>query len=275
MSISTYYNYYYCTHCRCIQHNKKSGAGSGTSENPINPVALGSGDMAFLWLSQLFQKLESRLSHIDNQLLNQNSRWQNMDRALQAQCAALQNQNIRMLNIEQQMSEIKGLKNSVTRMEIKVNALDSDLRRTNITMSKYQQSIDTYSDLCDGIIKDKESNDSVVDDLRRRVANIEREQSSLQFDQRKSENTLIDLQCRSMRDNLIFTGIGEVALSEGTEYEDGEKSLLKFLEEEMGIYKIIEFHKFHRVHRLRAYDKDSTEKNPRPIIAKFEMFKDR
>ena len=45
-----------------------------------------------------------------------------MDRALQAQSAALQNQNIRLLNIEQQMSEINGLKNSVTRMEIKVNA---------------------------------------------------------------------------------------------------------------------------------------------------------
>ena len=61
-------------------------------------------------------------------------------------------------------------------MEIKVNVLDSDLRQTNITMSEYQQSIDTYSNLCDGIMRDKESNDSVFDDLRRRVANIEHEQ---------------------------------------------------------------------------------------------------
>ena len=40
-----------------------------------------------------------------------------------------------------------------------------------------------------------------------------------------------------MRDNLIFTGIDEVALSESTAYEDVEKSLLKFLEEEISIYK--------------------------------------
>ena len=72
-----------------------------------------------------------------------------MGQALQSQSVALQNQNQRMLSIEQQMSEIDGLKNSVTRMEIKVNAIDSDLRQTNITMNEYQHSIGTYSDLCE------------------------------------------------------------------------------------------------------------------------------
>ena len=92
------------------------------------------GGAAPLWLSQLFQNLESRLLHIDNQLSNQNSRWQNMDRALQTQSVTLQNQDTRMLNIEQQMSEINGLKNNVTRIEVKMNALESDLQQTNITI---------------------------------------------------------------------------------------------------------------------------------------------
>ena len=80
-----------------------------------------------------------------------------------------------MLSIKQQMTEINGLKNSITRMEIKVNAMDSDLRQTNITMSEYQHSIDTYSDLCEEMRKDKESNDTEIEDLKRRVSNVERD----------------------------------------------------------------------------------------------------
>ena len=105
------------------------------------------------------------------------------------------------------------------------------------------------------------------------MAQIESDQSSLRSNQKKPETTLTDLQCRSMRDNLIFTGINEVTLKEGEEeYEDAQKSLNKFLEKEMGILKIIELH---RVQRMGAYDKDSAKESLRPIIAKFENFKDR
>ena len=170
------------------------------------------------------------------------------------------------------MGEINGLKNTVTRMNVKMDALESDLQQANITMSEYQASIDVYSDLCDKIGRDKEASDSIVDDLSKKVAQIEREHSSLRSNQIKSDSTLIDLQCRSMRDNLVFTGIGEVTLKEDEEYEDVQKSLNTFLEYEMGIYEQIQFH---RVHRIGAYDKDTANESPRPIIAKFEKFKDR
>ena len=127
----------------------RSGARSNISESLSNIPAQGSGDAAPKLLSNLFQRLDLRLSNFDTQLLNQNSRWQNMNQALQSQSVALQNQNQRMLSIEQQMLKINGLKNSVTRMEIKVNAIDSDLRQTNITINEYQHSKDTYSDLCE------------------------------------------------------------------------------------------------------------------------------
>ena len=177
-----------------------------------------------------------------------------------------------MPSIEQQMTEINGLNNSITRMEIKVNAMDSDLRQTNITMSEYQHSIDTYSDLCEEMRKDKESNDTEIEDLKRRVSNVERDQYAIQSDQKKCENTLTDLQCRSMLDNLIFTNIDEIVRPETDEYENVEQTLIRFLWGEMGIHKPIEFA---RVHRLGTFDKDSARDNPRPIIAKFERFKDR
>ena len=76
--------------------------------------------------------------------------------------------------------------------------------------------------------------------------------------------TLLDVQCRSMRDNLIFTGIPEK-----TE-EDPEKTVKNFMCEHLKISENtvneISFHRVHRIGRkLNAY--------PRPIVAKFERYK--
>ena len=116
-----------CTGVYCTTNKGGSGPGVGAADNFGIPTTMDLGGAAPLWLSQLFQNLESRLLHIDSQLSNQNSRWQNMACALQAQSVALQNQDTRMLHIERQMSEINGLKNNVRRMEVKMNALESNL----------------------------------------------------------------------------------------------------------------------------------------------------
>ena len=88
-------------------------------------------------------------------------------------------------------------------METNVQLLNSDVK-------KYQKSIDTFSGLCDEITEDKQSSDYIFGDL-------------LGNDHLKLENTVSDLQCRSMRDNLIFTGIDVVDLGEG-EHEDVKKN---------------------------------------------------
>ena len=92
---------------------------------------------------------------------------------------------------------------------------------------------------------------------------------NLKIEVSKSASAITDLQCRSMRDNLLFTGIEEPELREG-EYEDTEKLLCDFLRNEMQIGSQIPFH---RVHRVGPYERQFD--TPRPIVAKFERFKDR
>ncbi|XP_061173535.1 uncharacterized protein LOC133182701 [Saccostrea echinata] len=72
----------------------------------------------------------------------------------------------------------------------------------------------------------------------------------------------LDLQTRSMRDNLIFDGIPE------THDEDAETLIKDFIKNELNITDNIEFH---RVHRMGS--KGGTR--PRPIVAKFVLHKDR
>ena len=74
-----------------------------------------------------------------------------------------------------------------------------------------------------------------MNQLCERIETLESNFNSLSEQQVKTEKTVVDLQCRSMRDNMIFTGISEVELGGNQEYENVEKTLFKFLQDEMGI----------------------------------------
>ncbi|XP_056099695.1 uncharacterized protein LOC130078197 [Rhinichthys klamathensis goyatoka] len=80
------------------------------------------------------------------------------------------------------------------------------------------------------------------------------------------QETILDIQSRSMRDNLIFSGIPESST------EDPEKSVKDFLINQLKLSpETVEHITFHRVHRLGQKHINSTRS--RPIIAKFEHFK--
>ena len=111
--------------------------------------------------------------------------------------------------------------------------------------------------------------DSLLEDLRVQVEHIQAEQDQLKTKVSNCDNTIVDLQCRSMRENLIFTGIDEPEFVPN-EPEDTENTLRNFLQREMNINERIAFH---RVHKFGKFERENDA--PRPIVAKFERFKDR
>ncbi|XP_078793047.1 uncharacterized protein LOC144987469 [Oryzias latipes] len=102
--------------------------------------------------------------------------------------------------------------------------------------------------------------------LRETVKILDNDTARLSEENRSIKETLLDLQARSMRDNLVFAGIPEEA---GEVPENIVKSFievhLKLPKEE--VQKI----SFHRVHRLGGKRPDN--QRPRPIVAKFEHYK--
>lgn len=89
---------------------------------------------------------------------------------------------------------------------------------------------------------------------------------------RQTNDKMTDIQWRSMRDNLIFTGIEEPPLSD--EAEDTEATLRRFLSNEMNITDPIPFDRVHRLGKQRD-SHPGHQLKPRPIIAKFERYKDK
>ena len=102
--------------------------------------------------------------------------------------------------------------------------------------------------------------------LKGTVKNLSTQVTNLTKESQIMKETMLDLQCRSMRKNQIFSGI---SMLENIP-DDPEKALKHFMFESLKLSETtVKEITFHRVHRLPS--KDPTK--PPPIIAKFEHYK--
>lgn len=79
---------------------------------------------------------------------------------------------------------------------------------------------------------------------------------------------MLDMQCRSMRDNLLFYRIPE---ERGETDDDCMRKVLEFIENTLEIENAQREIKLHRAHRMGKYDQSKI----RPIVAKFAYYPDR
>lgn len=101
-------------------------------------------------------------------------------------------------------------------------------------------------------------------ELHSTVTTLNQQMDTLWKENKLIKEAMLDLQTRNMRDNLIVTGIQK------NSPDDSEKSLKDFMTAQLKIpVDTVNSFTFHRVHRLGQ----KTQRGPRPIIAKFENFK--
>lgn len=213
-------------------------------------------------ISTILQELDTKWAKIEKHLESQNKCWENVE-------TQLNNQNSRMSNIEQQMFQLQDIKKSLNINQTNVARLDADVSNMRLKINEYDTSIQNYSDICDSVVRTSAESNAKLDAVLKRVVQIELNQLNIQENYDNNANRLIDLQWRSMRQNLIFTGINELYLPRG-QYENAEETLVHFLRTEMHINFDI---KFDRVHRLGRFKRNQTY--PRPIVARFESYKDK
>lgn len=97
--------------------------------------------------------------------------------------------------------------------------------------------------------------------MRSENSELREEIQAVKSDMQNLTERHLDLQSRSMRDNLIFTGIDD------QEEENTETVLKDFIKNTLRIEHEISFHRVHRIGR-------KMNGKSRPIVAKF-IFKDR
>ncbi|XP_060605357.1 uncharacterized protein LOC132757881 [Ruditapes philippinarum] len=124
---------------------------------------------------------------------------------------------------------------------------------------------------CDEISQKQAKIDSSLHDQQRTNSNLLRE-----FDELKSENSrlsdeLVDLQSRSMRDNLMFYNFKELSSPEERKNEKCLELIYDFCENKLGMPDFRHNVKIDHAHRVGSFSSTKT----RPIVAKFNFFQDK
>ena len=134
-----------------------------------------------------------------------------------------------------------------------LDALQQDLRELRTSLEYSQKQIDDLS---------KENAF-----LKGEVEKAQQSAASITLDNKKMNETLLDMQCRSMRDNLIFSGI-----EEGNGTDTPEETVRHFMTNNLKMSpEVVRDITFSRVHRLGR----PVDGKTRPIIARFEHYKQR
>lgn len=172
--------------------------------------------------------------------------------------------NSRLQHIESQVSKIDDVQKCLSFLTIKVNSLESDMndmKASNVDLERNTQAI---SDLYDDLKSKSDRNKEEIIQLKRQgigATNINyikqlHDLAELQKDRDELKAAVTDLQCRSMKNNLIFLGLKE------NNSENTEQLLRDFLYHELEIDQRIEFGNVHRFGRRNAV-------KSRPIVARF------
>lgn len=193
-------------------------------------------------LKNTMQKMLERLDSMDKRLNNIDIKMNKLDIIEKK----LESVTTRTANLEKQ---IAGLESN---LQTEVDTRKKDIKKLG---KKFDDMKEAVND-----ILSEPTKETIVEDLQ----NIKTESET-------NKELMLDIQSRSMRDNLVFSGIPvpESVKSGRVPYEDTEAVLKNFIETTLGIPDNIEFERVHRAGQPRQAGA------PRIIIAKFSHFKDR
>ncbi|MES9881009.1 MAG: hypothetical protein ABW185_09025 [Sedimenticola sp.] len=171
-------------------------------------------------------------------------------------------------NIEQHVSQIGSIRQSINQVQSHVTVIDQDMSEMKQKMASYDHSLSCMSDMCDQVLTNKRESDKQLHDMSRKLSNLDLDQIKEQNDQ--LQNKVLDLQCKSMRDSLVFTGIKEPVLRPGEGTENIKDTLNEFLMSEMDVSGELPFEHVYRRGRFNPH-----HAYPRPIVGKFSIQADR
>jgi len=216
------------------------------------PVDNGQGIPA--WAAHLCQQV----NNIHGVVNNQNQKWQTLE-------TSIKSQNDRLTKIEYQLSEMATIRQDVSQVKSRFSNIQTEVNTLKSKVTEYDQTVQKYSDMCDDAAINSSTTEIKINKMAKQLEKIQTDQVVMKQAQKDTNDRITDVQWRSMRENLIFSGIPE-----GGKEENCEQVVKEFLYNCMKIDKNIPFD---RVHRLGKFDKQRAF--PRPIVAKFTFYKDK
>ena len=183
----------------------------------------------------------------------------------------------RLSNIEHSVAKLNTIECEISYMRSDMSKLQLENASMSRRMTEVEKSCQTISNMFDDAAKSRSVLQTDVSVLKNESSHLRCSinDNVSKFEERCStlNSELQELKARSMQSNLVFYGIAEAPRGDA---DNTESKLRDFLKHELdleGPEKVNEI-VFDRVHRLGRPKWDQHE-NPRPIVAKFERYKDR
>ena len=152
-------------------------------------------------------------------------------------------------------------------MESRLSVLETTCTESKLKITELENSRSFDSHILDEV-KNKQSHfDDQLKQERAKVESLTDECEKL----RSVREDILDLQARSMRDNLLFMGFPECETVESRKNENCTKIIFDFCHDVLKIPDAHESIKIERAHRLGKFNRNKS----RPIVVKFNHFPDK
>ena len=167
--------------------------------------------------------------------------------------------NKKLDTVLEKLSKLDMLEKRISDMEANVGSMDTRMKTVETKSTELEQAVTFMSAKVDEF----QASHSATEAKQVDTTGINAAMLKMKEHNQQLQDTIIDLQCRSMKNNLVFTGLGGDNRDENT-----EDKLRRFIYNELHIERRIDFGNVHRFGRRVG-------NRPRPIVARFIYHNDR
>lgn len=185
----------------------------------------------------LMNRMDTRLTNIEKNTSKNTTTLSQMNDKLTSLTARVITAEKDIVDVKSRVTELETNSLGTGNLFDEIKRKSDDMQKSFVELKKSHSEVDT-----------------IRQDINEHIQKLEQENEAL-------HEKFIDMQCRSMKYNLIFTGLDE------QNNENLDDKLRRFLYYEMGIEQQIEFGNMHRFGKRNNH-------RPRPIIARFLYYAD-
>ena len=167
--------------------------------------------------------------------------------------------------------QLSSVSQKMTDLDKRVSSLENTALGNSRKLIEIDASRAHDSKVCDELLSKQLSIEQSIKQHSDRVSEMSKSYEHLKRENSALNDMIVDLQARSMRDNLLFFGVEECATAPERRDEDCILKILNFCTEQLGLPDAHENFKIDRAHRLGRFRDGAT----RPIVAKFCFFQDK
>lgn len=179
--------------------------------------------------------------------------------------------------INERLKKLDSIETLVNTMFDKLNGLNARVKVIETSVETNTKTVDDLkrsrtfdANVCEELAQKQKALENMLKAEKEQSAKLQAELESLKAENKQMSGEIVDLQSRSMRDNLLFFNVPEKTTHEERKQENCLKRIQDFLESTLNIVDSKDI-RIDRAHRVGEFVNHKT----RPIVVKFNYYPDK